>query len=74
MSMAPNSILVGNCYRDRFGAVFEVRALDKGQVTFAEFRKVEGGGAALSQQTLPLTKFIQNLEEQVRCPEPTFWP
>ena len=68
MSMAPHSILVGNCYQDRFGAVFEVKALEKGQVTFAQFMKANGGANSVSQQTLPLIKFVQDLEGQVPCP------
>jgi len=67
--MDPNSILVGNCYRDRFGAVFEVKTIDKGYVTFAEYQKSDGGGSSASKQTVPLTKFVQNLESQVPCPQ-----
>jgi hypothetical protein len=65
MSMDPNSILVGNCYRERSGAVFEVKALDNGRVTFVECKGTEG--STLSSQSLPLTKFAENLEEQVDC-------
>jgi len=69
MSMGLNSILVGNCYRDRFGAVFIVRKIENGQVTFVEHQKADLGGSSATQQTLPLTKFVQNLEEQVPCPQ-----
>jgi hypothetical protein len=67
--MNPSSILVGNCYQDRFGAVFEVKGLEKGYVTFLEYQKTESGGSSVSQQTLPLMKFVQNLEGQVPCPQ-----
>jgi len=67
--MDPNSILVGNCYRDRFGAVFEVKLIDKGYVTVAAYQKTEGAGASASKQTVPLTKFVQDLESQVPCPQ-----
>jgi hypothetical protein len=69
MPMGLHSILVGNCYRDRFGAVFLVRKIEKGQVTFVEYQKTDLGGSSAAQQTLPLTKFVQNLEEQVACPQ-----
>jgi hypothetical protein len=68
MSMNPNSILVGNCYRDRFGAVFEVKAMEKGYVTFSQYMNTDSGGASVSQQTLPIMKFVQDLEAQVPCP------
>ena len=69
MSMGLDSILVGNCYRDRFGAVFLVRKMENGQVTFFEYPKTDRGGPSTAPQTLPLTKFVQNLEEQVSCPQ-----
>jgi hypothetical protein len=68
MSMGLHSILVGNCYRDRAGRVFLVRRIENGQVTFVEYQKTDLGSPA-TEQTLPLTKFVQNLEEQVPCPQ-----
>ena len=69
MSMGLHSILVGNCYRDRIGAVFLVRKIENGQVTFVDLQKMDRDCSSAAHQTLPLTKFVQNLEEQVSCPQ-----
>ena len=69
MSMGLDSILVGNCYRDRFGAVFLVRKIENGQITFLEYPKTDRDGPSTAQVTLPLTKLVQNLEGQVSCPQ-----
>lgn len=69
MAMERHSILAGNCYRDRFGAVFEVKSIEQEQVSFVEYRNIDSGGTSVSQQTVPVAKFIESLEEQVPCPD-----
>lgn len=69
MAMEPYSIQIGNCYIDRFGVTFEVRAIDKGQVTVNVYQKAGSGGRSITQTSIPMTKFLGNLEGQVSCPD-----
>ena len=69
MPMEPYSIQAGNCYLDKFGVVFEVKAIEKGQVSFISYEKTTGARHATSSVILlPMAKFIENLQEQVICP------
>ena len=67
------SIQAGNCYLDKFGVIFEVKTIEKGQVSFISYGKTTGAGKATSQTALPMAKFIENLQEQVVCPSGQSW-
>ncbi len=73
MPMERYSIQAGNCYLDRFGVTFEVKAVENEQVSFIAFQKTTSGGLSASQQVLPMAKFIENLQEQVPCPSSKSW-
>jgi len=73
MPMERYSILAGNCYLDRFGVTFEVKAVENEQVSFITFQKTTNGDRSTSQQMLPMAKFIEHLQEQVPCPSSKSW-
>lgn len=68
MTMEPSSILVGRCYRDRFGAIYKVTSYDGLHIGFTAYMKSENGGRTefASREVLPL--FIRDLQEEIRCP------
>ncbi|MDP1966437.1 MAG: hypothetical protein Q8K93_30070 [Reyranella sp.] len=69
MTMKPSNILVGKCYRDRFGAIYKVTSCDSQHIGFTAYMKAEDGGCAAFQGTEALPLFIRDLEEEVPCPE-----
>jgi hypothetical protein len=72
MAMARYSILAGNCYMDRFGAIHEVKAIDiDDQVTVVTYQPTTSAGGSTLQQTMPMAKFLPDLEGQVPCPGST---
>jgi hypothetical protein len=74
MPMERYSIQAGNCYLDRWGAIHEVKSIEKEeQVTVISYMQTDGGGRSTQQQTLSMSKFIQDLQEQVKCPDSKSW-
>jgi hypothetical protein len=69
MPMERASILAGNCYSDRTGAIYEVKAIIKDVVTFVAFPRA---GALQSEGSLPIKEFAEKLEGQVPCPSPGY--
>lgn len=67
--MEPYSIQVGNCYIDRFGTTYEVKAIEKEtEITVLIYMPTGGGGTSTQHTTMPMTKFLEDLQGQVRCP------
>ena len=69
MAMERYSILAGNCYRDRFGAIHEVKTIGlDDHVTLLTYQPTTGGGSSTLQHTIPMPKFLEDLQGQVPCP------
>ncbi len=66
--MEPSSILVGRCYRDRFGAIFKVTGYDALQITFTAYMTSKSGRRTEFSGREPLPLFIRDLEKEIRCP------
>ena len=65
MPMEQASILIGNCYRDRAGRIFEVKAIAKDVVTLVAFQP---DGTRAAESSLPIKAFLEKAEGQVPCP------
>ncbi|HYF37896.1 MAG TPA: hypothetical protein VD994_21515 [Prosthecobacter sp.] len=57
---------------DRLGAIHEVKAIDiDDQVTVMTYQPTTSAGGSTLQQTMPMAKFLPDLEGQVPCPGST---
>jgi hypothetical protein len=71
MAMERYSILVGNCYLDSVGVIYEVKSIQEGQTTVLIYQDAATGGQLKQETTMLMKDFLDDLQGQVPCPGST---
>jgi hypothetical protein len=69
MAMQRHSILVGKCYRDRFGAIYRIVDFDGNGVKCVLYHATGQGGLNEREHSDSWADFLEDLQGEVECPQ-----
>lgn len=68
MAMQRHSILVGKCYRDRFGATYRIIDFDGNGVQCVLYHTTDQGRLVEREHADTWADFLEDLQSEVECP------